>query len=58
MEALLAAILDNDLAKAKAILSRDRTLATQLFDKPKLYREKIWHWIYAGDTALHLAAAG
>jgi ankyrin repeat protein len=25
---------------------------------PKLYNSKIFHWIYVGDTALHLAAAG
>lgn len=29
-----------------------------LLDKAKLYEGKILHWIYAGDSALHLAAAG
>jgi hypothetical protein len=33
-------------------------LATRLIREPKLYNSGIFHWIYTGDTALHLAAAG
>ena len=29
-----------------------------VFRAPKLYRSGIFHWIYVGDTLLHLAAAG
>lgn len=55
---LLAAIVDDDADTVGALLKTDRTLATRLISAPKLYRSKIFHWIYAGDTALHLAAAG
>jgi len=58
METLLQAILDDDHAAAKELLQSDRALALQQTSKPKLYRGKIDHWIYIGDTALHLAAAG
>jgi ankyrin repeat protein len=36
----------------------DKSLAAGRIETPKLYRSRIFHWIYAGDTALHLAAAG
>ena len=58
MEALLAAIVADDGAKVETLLTRDRSLATRLVGKPKLYQSGIFHWLYAGDTALHLAAAG
>lgn len=58
MNALLQAILNDDRARAKVLLKADRSLATRRIEKPKLYRSQIFHWIYAGDTALHLAAAG
>jgi ankyrin repeat protein len=58
MEPLLSAILDDDLSRAKKLLAADPALATQLVAKPRLYRTQICHWIYAGDAALHLAAAG
>jgi hypothetical protein len=55
---LLRAILDDDRLSVKGLLQADRTLATRGIDEARLYRGKIFHWIYAGDTALHLAAAG
>src|SRR3954470_21397066 len=58
MNKLLAAIVDDDKNAVKKLLRADAGLATRLMEKPKLYRAKIFHWIYAGDTALHLAAAG
>jgi hypothetical protein len=58
MEPILAAIVVDDLAKASALLKRDPGLAQCLNKKPRLYHSKIFHWLYAGDTALHLAAAG
>ena len=58
MEDLLAAIVADDSVRVEALLKNDPNLATQLIRKPRLYDSKIFHWIYAGDTALHLAAAG
>jgi hypothetical protein len=58
MNELLSAIGDDDITTTKRLLREDRGLATRQIQKPKLYRSKIIHWIYAGDTALHLAAAG
>src|SRR6185295_6619540 len=58
MTNLLTAIVDDDREAVKTLLKADGGLATQLIPKPKLYNSKIFHWIYVGDTALHLAAAG
>ena len=58
MNAILQAIVDDDRGRVKALLKADRELATRLIPNPQLYHCGIFHWIYAGDTALHLAAAG
>src|SRR6266567_8665649 len=58
MKNLLSAIVEDDRRAVKALLKADGGLAARLIRKPKLYDSKIFHWIYAGDTALHLAAAG
>jgi Ankyrin repeats (many copies) len=58
MHELLDAILEDDRRGVRRLLKSDAALATRQIDKPKLYRGKITHWLYAGDTALHLAAAG
>src|SRR6516162_4482036 len=58
MDVLLRAILNDDRARAKALLKTDPGLATRRIGEAKLYRSQIFHWIYVGDTALHLAAAG
>src|ERR1051325_7113471 len=58
MNQMIAAIVDDDASAVEALLKADVGLATRLIGKPKLYRSKIFHWIYVGDTALHLAAAG
>jgi ankyrin repeat protein len=58
MEALLKAILDDDCSQTRELLKNDPALATALVNNPKLYESGIFHWLYAGDTALHLAAAG
>jgi hypothetical protein len=55
---LLAAIVDDDANAARRLLQADVGLATRLVQTPKLYDSRLFHWIYAGDTALHLAAAG
>jgi hypothetical protein len=58
MDGLLAAIVDDDRAKVKRLLTATPDLATLLIDEARLYRSGILHWTYVGDTALHLAAAG
>lgn len=58
MNKLLAAIVEDNAGAVESVLKADGGLATVLIRKPKLYDSGIFHWIYAGDTALHLAAAG
>jgi hypothetical protein len=58
MNNILTAIVDDDRRAVETLLKADGALATCLIQKPKLYGSKIFHWIYVGDTALHLAAAG
>jgi hypothetical protein len=58
MNTLLRAILNDDRARVKELLKADRSLATRRIAEAKLYDSQIFHWIYVGDTALHLAAAG
>src|SRR6059036_1434063 len=58
MDAILTAILDDDRSRVEKLLKADPRLATRLIDAARLYESKIVHWIYVGDTALHLAAAG
>src|SRR3977135_2191674 len=57
-QSLFTAILDDDPPRARDLLKADPGLATCLFDEARLCQSQIFHWIYAGDTALHLAAAG
>src|ERR1051325_2962088 len=58
MNKLLSAIVDDDVSAAKRLLAADAGLATRLIQEPKLHNSGIFHWIYVGDTALHLVAAG
>src|SRR6195256_235045 len=58
MDKLLKAILDDDRPRVKDLLKADAALVTRFIDEARLYESKIVHWIYVGDTALHLAAAG
>src|SRR5262245_63242278 len=58
MNKMIAAVVDDDASAAKRLLQADAGLATRLIQKPKLYDSGIFHWIYVGDTGLHLAAAG
>ena len=58
MGPLIEAILDDDPSRVKKLLKGNPRLATCLIETPRLYTSKIFHWIYAGDTALHLAASG
>src|SRR5262245_40861269 len=58
MDAILAAIVDDDRPRAKKLLQANPALATQHVTTARFYDAKIFHWIYVSDTALHLAAAG
>ena len=58
INALLTAIVADNRLEARQLLNRDSTLATCSVGEPTLYESEIYHWLYAGDTALHLAAAG
>ena len=55
---LVAAIVDDDLARVKELLKAEPRLATEFTQKAPLLERYIAHWIYAGDGALHVAAAG
>jgi hypothetical protein len=56
-QSLLQAILDDDRARVKELLKQNTALVAAGATKP-LLATQIAHWIYAGDTALHVAAAG
>jgi Ankyrin repeats (3 copies) len=58
MDHLLAAIVDDNRARVKELLRADGGLATGCIREARLYQSQIAHWMYVGDTALHLAAAG
>jgi len=58
MDTILAAVLEDDRARVEEMLKADTNLATRPVDVARLYESKIFHWIYVGDSALHLAAAG
>jgi ankyrin repeat protein len=58
MNAILKAVVDDDRPEVKKLLKADPGIATAVVTEPRLYDSKIFHWIYVGDTALHLAAAG
>ena len=58
MDTLLRAILDDDRAKVRALVTDDSSLVSQLISDARFYDSKIFHWMYVGDTPLHLAAAG
>ena len=58
LDQITAAIVGDNVAAASQLLKNHVDLSSQLIQTPKLYDSKIFHWIYVGDTLLHLAAAG
>jgi hypothetical protein len=54
---LFEAIIDNDVDRAKELLNSEPELTAELTKRAQLER-RLPHWIYVGDTALHVAAAG
>jgi ankyrin repeat protein len=58
MDAIFTAILNDDRRRIKELLRADSTLTSRHFRQARLFQSKIFHWMYVGDTPLHLAAAG
>lgn len=58
MERFLKAILENDVSLVKELLKLDSGLSASCFETAVFYETSIFHWLYVGDSALHLAAAG
>jgi hypothetical protein len=58
VNAIISAILADDPVRVRQLLKANKALAVCLIDEARLFRSRIFHWIYVGDTALHLAAAG
>jgi len=56
-QSLAKAILDDDRARVKVLLKQNPDLASVGAARARL-ESGIAHWIYEGDTALHIAAAG
>ncbi len=56
MNDLVQAILKDDPARVERLLKTKPQLATSRFEREQLF-EEFSHWIYAGDSPLHLAAA-
>jgi hypothetical protein len=57
LRSLITAIVADNRAAAWELLKEDDFLAKSLVTEGH-YENRIPHWIYAGDTALHVAAAG
>jgi hypothetical protein len=57
LQSLFEAILRDDRDGAKELLKQDSSLVNSTVATPWL-ESRIAHWIYAGDAALHIAAAG
>jgi Ankyrin repeats (3 copies)/Ankyrin repeat len=58
MDALLRSILDDDREKVHELTTADSSLVSRRVSEARFYDQKIFHWLYVGDTSLHLAAAG
>ena len=46
------------MAHVGALAEVDAEVATGLIGEARPFESNICHWLYVGDTALHLAAAG
>ncbi|MEZ0253992.1 MAG: ankyrin repeat domain-containing protein [Chthoniobacter sp.] len=57
-QSLFGAILADDRAAAKALLKAHPGLSVSAVQTEPRLDTGIAHWIYVGDTALHIAAAG
>jgi len=55
---IITAIVDDDVEGLRSMLAANRDVAARLADRDQLLESRIFHWVYVGDTALHVAAAG
>lgn len=51
-------IIDNDTAQLSRVIADQPAIANARIDRDHLFLGKLAHWLYRGDTLLHLAAAG
>jgi len=58
MVEVFRAILEDDRATVQDLLTVDPSLVVARATEASFYDEKIFHWLYVGDTPLHLASAG
>ena len=58
LENLFAGIVRDDRLQVKSLLDAEPVLAQGRAPAARLYKSEIFHWLYVGDTPLHLAAAG
>src|SRR5437879_5328309 len=58
LRALFRAIVKNDRGKVRAMLRKNLALANCPLEGGSILEPNIAHWIYTGDAALHVAAAG
>src|SRR5438874_7573467 len=57
-ESLFTAIVNDDRAKVKELLDTDPALTQRSVAEKSRLEERLPHWLYSGDTVLHVAAAG
>ena len=57
-ESVFAAIAVDDRAAVKLLLDREPLLTARTVGTESRYESQMAHWFYAGDTLLHIAAAG
>ena len=57
-EMLFSAIAADDSARVEELLRAEPKLARDAFAKAPLLEQRLPHWIYVNDSALHAAAAG
>jgi len=58
MDEIITIIVDDNFAQLKSILASDPGAVSRLVEKDRLLETGIFHWLYVGDTALHVASAG
>jgi ankyrin repeat protein len=58
LSSLAKAIVSDNPSAVEEMLAVDPGLVGHLIEKERLYKSGLYHWIYVGDTALHMASAG
>src|SRR5438093_9308176 len=58
MDKIIAAIVNDDVPSLKTLLAAEKEVVTRLVDREQFLEFGIFHWIYVGDSPLHVASAG